>query len=50
LRLPTRDKIPKGKVYVGFLVSEDVYRMLVEMAPLIYGKGRGGMSRIVTHC
>ena len=45
--MPTKDKIPKGKVYVGFIISEDVYRMLVEMAPLIYGKGRGGMSRIV---
>jgi len=45
--LPTRDKIPKGKVYFGVLISEDVYRMLVEMAPLIYGKGKGGMSRVV---
>jgi hypothetical protein len=45
--LPAKSKIPEGKVYLNVLVSEDVYRMLVELAPVIYGKSHGSLSRVV---
>jgi len=42
-RIITKD----GKVELHVLIPEDLYRQLVEIAPLYYGKGRGGMSYIV---
>jgi len=40
-------KIPKGKRQLHVLIDEKVYKELVEIAPKVYGKGRGGMSAIV---
>ena len=40
-------KIPKGKKQLNILIDEKLYKMLVEIAPKVYGKGRGGISAIV---
>jgi len=38
---------PKGKVQLNVHISEELYKKLIELAPQIYGKGRGGISAIV---
>jgi len=47
--LPSRDKMPKGKVQLNVLIDEETYRELVKLAPSIYngGRYRGAISRIV---
>jgi len=40
-------KIPRGKRQINVLIDEKLYRKLVKIAPLYYGKGRGGISAIV---
>ncbi|RLG76837.1 MAG: hypothetical protein DRO14_03255 [Thermoprotei archaeon] len=40
-------RLPRGKRVLHVLVSEDVYRKLVEVAPRVYGVARGGMSALV---
>ena len=45
--MPAKSRIPRGKVYLGVLVSEEVYRALVEAAPAVYGRAHGSLSRAV---
>jgi hypothetical protein len=40
-------KLPKNKRQVLVYLSEDIYRMLITLAPQLYGKARGGMSFVV---
>jgi hypothetical protein len=39
--------IPKGKVQVNVLISEDLYRQLIEVAPAWYGRSKGAISAMV---
>ena len=45
--MPSKKQIPKGKVQINPVISEDLYKLLVEVAPAWYGKARGGISAIV---
>jgi hypothetical protein len=47
--MPPKSKLPKGKVRLEVLISEDLYKLLVEVAPSIYGgsRYRGALSAIV---
>jgi len=36
-----------GKVALQVLISRDIYRDLIEIAPLVYGKSRGSISYVV---
>jgi hypothetical protein len=47
--MPSRDKLPKGKRQLLVLISEDLYKLLVEVAPSLYGgsRYRGALSSIV---
>jgi len=46
--LPRRGRIPEGKVRLEVLIREDLYDMLVRLAPQIAGpKYRGALSRVV---
>jgi di/tripeptidase len=45
--MPSRKQIPRGKVQINPLISEDLYKLLLELAPSWYGKNRGAISHIV---
>lgn len=40
-------KIPKGKKELNVVISEELYRQIIEVAPAWYGKLRGGISALV---
>jgi len=40
-------KVPKGKRAVLAYISDDLYKKLIELAPQMYGKGRGGISHVI---
>jgi len=40
-------KIPKGKCQLHVLIDKSLYKKVIEYAPKLYGKGRGGISAIV---
>jgi hypothetical protein len=45
--MPPRGAIPKGKVQINVLISADLYRQLIEVAPAWYGKSKGAISAMV---
>ena len=45
--MPSRKAIPKGKVQINVLISSDLYRQLIEIAPAWYGKSKGSISAMV---
>jgi len=45
--MPSKSKIPAGKIQINVLISEDVYKLLIEVAPAIHGKFKGAISRVV---
>lgn len=45
--MPSKKQIPKGKRQINPVISEDLYKLLIEVAPAWYGKARGGISAIV---
>lgn len=45
--MPRKEKIPKGKAQLTVLISEDIYNLLIDIAPQIYGKHRGALSYVV---
>ena len=45
--MPRRDQIPDGKRQLNIILSKSLYEQLVRIAPEYYGKGRGGISRLV---
>jgi hypothetical protein len=40
-------KVPEGKVQINILISEEIYKLLIEIAPQIHGKYRGALSRVI---
>jgi hypothetical protein len=40
-------RLPKGKVLIRALISEDLYKELISVAPNIYGKSHGAISFVV---
>jgi hypothetical protein len=47
VRLPRSKEIPKGKRVLFAYVSEDLYRQVIEIAPIWYGKSKGAVSAFV---
>jgi len=45
--MPSVEQIPDGKRQLNILLSNDLYNQLIAIAPSYYGKGRGGLSRLV---
>lgn len=45
--MPSRDQIPKGKKQLNIVISEELYRQIIEVVPAWYGKLRGGISALV---
>ena len=45
--MPSRKAIPKGKVQINILISADLYKQLIEVAPAWYGKSKGAISAMV---
>jgi hypothetical protein len=45
--MPSKKNVPKGKVQINPLISEELYKLLIEIAPAWYGKSRGAISAIV---
>jgi hypothetical protein len=45
--MPSKKQVPKGKVQINPLISEELHRLLLEVAPAWYGKTHGAISAIV---
>jgi hypothetical protein len=45
--MPSKKQVPKGKVQINPLISEELYKLLLEVAPSWYGKNRGAISHVV---
>lgn len=45
--MPSKKKVPKGKVQINPLISREIYERLVKVAVDEAGKARGGISMIV---
>jgi di/tripeptidase len=45
--MPSKKQVPKGKVQINPLISEELYKLLLEVAPAWYGKNRGAISHVV---
>jgi len=45
--MPSKKKMPKGKVQINPLISREIYERLVKVAVDEAGKARGGISMIV---
>jgi hypothetical protein len=45
--MPSKKKIPKGKVQINPLISREIYERLIKVAVDETGKARGGISMIV---
>jgi len=45
--MPSKAQIPRGKTQLNIVISTDLYKLLVEIAPAWYGKARGGISALV---
>jgi hypothetical protein len=47
--MPKRSQIPKGKKPLTILISEDIYKQLVDVAVNWYGKSHGALSAYVEY-
>jgi hypothetical protein len=45
--MPSKKQVPKGKVQINPLISEELHKLLLEVAPAWYGKTHGAISAIV---
>jgi len=45
--MPSKHQIPKGKTQLNIIISDDLYKKLLEIAPAWYGKNRGSFSALV---
>jgi hypothetical protein len=43
----SKDRVPVGKRELTVFISEDLYRQIIELAPVWYGKHRGAVSAFV---
>lgn len=46
-RVTSRSRIPKGKKELTVFISEDLYKQIIEIAPVWYGKHKGAVSALV---
>ena len=45
--MTSKNRFPKGKVELTVFISEDLYRQIIETAPVWYGKHKGAVSAFV---
>jgi hypothetical protein len=45
--LTSRSRVPKGKRELTVFISEDLYKQIIEIAPVWYGKHKGAVSAFV---
>jgi len=45
----SKKRVPKGKRELDVLISEDLYKQIVEIAPVWYGKSKGAISAFVEY-
>jgi len=45
--MPRKEQIPEGKRQLNIILPEDLYVQVINIAPGYFGKGKGGISRLV---